>query len=136
MRNNKVIAFVFGRLFLGMSMFGHGAIRLPKLTAFSEGMLKQFAESPLPEILVLPFSYLIPLAEFLVGLLLLIGFFTRGALIGTGLVVLSLIFGTCMIENWNALVPQLLHGAFVIGLLVFADTYNGFSLDKYSAKTR
>ena len=127
--NNTSIAFVFGRLYLGMSMFGHGAIRLPKLTAFSEGMVKQFAESPLPEAMVLPFSYVLPVAELVAGVLLLSGLFTRGALIGTGFIVLALIFGSCMIENWGALVPQLVHGLFVIGLLIFVDTHNRFALD-------
>lgn len=127
--DNKVLAFVFGRLILGLSMFGHGAIRVPKLASFSAGMVKQFAESPLPGSLVLPLGYLIPVAELVLGILLLLGLFTRSALIGTGILMLVLIFGTAMIENWNALVPQMLHGAFVVGLLAFLDDYNGFAVD-------
>ncbi|SEM25575.1 thiosulfate dehydrogenase [quinone] large subunit [bacterium A37T11] len=130
--NNKTLAYVFARLVLGLSMFGHGAIRVPKIGTFSAGIVKQFAESPLPEALILPLSYVIPIAELVLGILLLLGLFTRTALIGTGILLLVLIFGTTMIENWNALVPQMVHSAFVVGLLAFVDDYKSFSIQKRS----
>ena len=70
-------AYLLARLPIAMSMFTHGLERIPKLQAFSEGMVKQFAKSPLPAGMVQAFGTVLPCFEFLTGLLLLIGLFTR-----------------------------------------------------------
>lgn len=127
--SNAVLAFVLARLAIGLSMFGHGIIRIPKLTAFSEGMVEQFAGSPLPQFLVLPFSYVLPFLELTTGLLLLLGWRTREGLLLGAAVMLALIFGTGMIENWGSLPSQLIHAAYFAVLLVFVDRYNGYSVD-------
>ncbi len=115
-------AYILLRLGIGISMFGHGVVRLPKLEAFSAWMVKSFEKSFLPEFLVTPFSYVLPVAEFLIGLLLLAGLFTRAALISGAVVVLLLLFGTSMIENWEALPSQLIHLAFFAVLLQYFKT--------------
>src|SRR5690554_6380756 len=97
---NKKIAYLIVRIAIGLSMFGHGSVRLPKLQAFSEGMSKNFENSMLPEILTLPFSYILPIAEFIIGLLLILGCFTRISAIAGSVVLLSLSFGSSLIENW------------------------------------
>lgn len=122
-------AYLLSRLAIGLSFFGHGLVRLPKLAGFSTWMLGQFSKSFLPEALVLPFSYILPFAELLAGLLILIGLFTRQGLILAGLICLALIFGSTMIENWEALPSQLIHVAFVSVLLVFLP-HNSFAVDK------
>jgi thiosulfate dehydrogenase [quinone] large subunit len=43
--------------------------------------------------------------------------------------MLSLLFGTCLIENWEAVPSQLIHLAFFAVLLNFADA-NSYSLDR------
>lgn len=130
MPNNR-FAFLIARLAIGMSFFGHGAIRLPKLAQFSEGMAKEFINSPLPQALVLPFGYVLPFLELIVGVMLLVGLFTRFAAFAAGLILVSLIFGSGMIENWNAVSVQLIHVAFIVYLLSFADEPNEFSVDHY-----
>lgn len=120
--------FVLLRLAIAASMFGHGLVRLPKLNAFSQWMTGTFEKSMLPQAMVQPFSYLLPLAEFAVGLLLLLGLFTKPALIAGGLVMVMLIFGTAMIENWEALPSQLIHAAFFALLLQFSQS-NQWALD-------
>ncbi|MBC6111716.1 DoxX family membrane protein [Pedobacter fastidiosus] len=122
-------AYLLSRLAIGLSFFGHGLVRLPKLAGFSTWMLGQFSKSFLPEALVLPFSYILPFAELLAGLLILIGLFTRQGLILAGLICLALIFGSTMIENWEALPSQLFHVAFVSVLLVFLP-HNSYAVDK------
>ncbi len=126
---DTVLAFVLARLAIGLSMFTHGIIRLPKLSTFSAGMVEQFANSPLPEFMVLPFSYVLPFLELTSGLLLLLGWRTRAGLLLGGGVMLALIFGTGMIENWNALPTQLIHAAYFAVLLVFVERHNGYSVD-------
>lgn len=121
-------AYLLLRLALGTSMFGHGLVRLPKLHGFSNWMLGSFSKSLIPLALVRPFSYALPIAEFTIGLLILIGLFTRQALIAGGVVMILLLFGTCMIENWNAINTILIHVAF-FGLLLQYLNNNTFATD-------
>lgn len=130
---NNAIAFLLFRLAVAASMFGHGLVRLPKLNGFSAWMVKSFEKSMLPDLLVVPFSYALPIAEFVIGLLLLVGLFTRASLIAGGVVMVLLVFGTAMIENWDALPSQLIHAAFFAVLLVFIK-YNTIAVDHLMKK--
>jgi thiosulfate dehydrogenase [quinone] large subunit len=123
------VSFLLLRLAIGASFFGHGLVRLPKLHAFSGWMVGSFQKSMLPEALVTPFSYALPVAEFIVGLLLLAGLFTRSAAIGGSIIIVLLIFGTCLIENWEALTSQLVHLAFLVIVLQFIQS-NSLALDR------
>lgn len=120
--------FLLLRLAIGVSIFGHGLVRLPKLNAFSNWMVGNFEKSMLPKVLVVPFSYALPIAEFSVGLLLLLGLFTKPSLIAGAVIMILLIFGTAMIENWEALPSQLIHIAFLAVLLQFVQ-YNKWAVD-------
>lgn len=126
-------SFLILRLAIGASMFGHGLVRLPKLAMFSNWMVGTFEKSILPKAMVTPFSYLLPIAEFTIGLLLISGLFTKPALIGGGVVMMILIFGSCMIENWEILPSQLIHAAFFAVLLQFAAN-NTYALDNLLLK--
>lgn len=117
------------RLAVGMSMLGHGCVRLPKLATFSGWMVKSFEKTMLPETLVKPFGYALPFVEGLVGLLLVIGLFTKQALIAGACTMILLIFGSSMIENWDAIPSQLIHTAFFAVLLHFVN-YNDLALDQ------
>jgi len=130
----NTIAFLLIRLAIGASMLGHGLARLPKLPVFSGWMVEIFEESILPKELILVFSYSLPVAEFVIGLLLLSGLFTRGAAVAGGLVMVVLIFGTCMIENWEAIPTQLLHIVFFALVLEFATKSNSMALDNIWGK--
>jgi thiosulfate dehydrogenase [quinone] large subunit len=122
-------SFLLARLAVGTSLFGHGLVRLPKLGKFSHGMAGQFQHSILPQALVIAFGYALPFAEFGIGLLLLIGLFTRTALVAGAVVMILLIFGTTTIEQWDAIPSQLFHVVFCVVLLVFLDRYDSWSLD-------
>lgn len=124
----ETTSFLFLRLAVAISMFGHGLVRLPKLTAFSNWMVGSFENSMLPKIIVTPFSYLLPIAEFTIGFLLLLGLFTKPSLIAGAIVMLALLFGTSMIENWEAIPSQLIHISLFALLLHFAD-YNSWAID-------
>ncbi|SFF03621.1 thiosulfate dehydrogenase [quinone] large subunit [Chitinophaga sp. CF118] len=121
------------RIAIGTSIFGHGLVRLPKLSAFSTWMVNGFEHSLLPKALVLPFSYALPIAEFLVGLLLIAGLFTRPALIIGAAMMIILILGTTLIENWEALPSQLIHVLFLTILLQFIQQ-NNWALDNIIKK--
>ncbi|OON69604.1 DoxX family membrane protein [Hymenobacter sp. CRA2] len=126
---NAQLAFVLGRLLMGANFFMHGLVRLPKLGAFRAGMVSSFADTWLPGALVEAFATVLPLLEFSVGLLLLLGLFTRWALVGGLLILLALVFGTGLREQWDTLGTQLVHGLFFYLLLLHADQ-NRLCLDR------
>lgn len=121
--------YFFARLPIGLSMLGHGLVRLPKLQSFAQGMTDSFEQSYLPSTLVYAFGLLLPILELLVGLLIVLGLFTRIGLIGGLLVMSMLIFGSAAIENWNAISSQLIHSIYMALLLYYVD-YNTLSIDK------
>ena len=123
------LTYLLVRLAVAISLFGHGLVRLPKLNIFSNWMIKSFESSMLPKLLVIPFSYTLPIAEFIIGTLLILGLFTKTALVMGGIVMLMLVLGTCLIENWEALPSQMIHVAFIAILLQFVKNSNAFSLD-------
>ncbi len=127
---DRPIAFLLARITIATSFLGHGFIRLPKLQDFSNWMTGRFSASILPEAVVLPFSYILPFAEFVIGILLLAGLFTRGSLIAGTLLMIVLIFGSSVLEDWAAIPSQLIHAAFCIVLLVYVKEFNIYSLDK------
>ncbi|HEY8895546.1 MAG TPA: DoxX family membrane protein [Niastella sp.] len=129
----NTISFLILRLAIGISFFGHGLVRFPKLQAFSNWMAGNFKKSILPEALVVPFSLVLPFAEFTIGLLLLTGLLTKYALIAGSLVMLLLLFGTTMIENWDAIPSQIIHIALLAFLLHFIDA-NSLALDQLFKK--
>lgn len=125
--------YLLARLPLGMSFFGHGLVRLTKLDTFAHGMAGQFSKSFLPGSLVLSFGYVLPFLEFIAGLLLLLGFFTRFATVLGVIIILSLIFGSSIIEKWDMVFTQLFYGMYLAVLFYFAD-YNKVSIDGWRNK--
>jgi thiosulfate dehydrogenase [quinone] large subunit len=126
-------SFLIVRLAVAASMLGHGLVRLPKLSEFSNWMVSSFEKSMLPSVLVTPFSYILPIAEFVIGLLLVIGLFTRVSLMAGGFIMGILIFGSAMVENWEAMPSQFIHAAFFAVLLSFLQ-YNTCAVDSFLKK--
>ncbi|MDO6437378.1 DoxX family membrane protein [Cyclobacterium sp. 1_MG-2023] len=125
----KSVSYLMVRLGIGISMLGHGLVRIPKLKTFSEGMINNFQDSLLPEFLLIPFSFALPFIEFLLGVLLIIGWQTKRAAIGGGCIMLALIAGTSLIENWSALPSQMIHLLFFVLVYEFNEA-NTFALDR------
>jgi len=116
MKKNQLLYFLL-RLPIAMSLLGHGLVRLPKLTTFSNWMVETMEKSFLPKVLIIPFSYALPILEAIIGLLLFIGFKTKYTIYG-GLALMSiLILGSSSIENWGAIEAQLLHSFYLFALL-------------------
>lgn len=115
--------FFFLRLPLAISLAGHGLVRLPKLATFSEWMVTFMEKSMIPSALIIPFSYILPIAEAIIGILLLIGFKTKYTIFATLTLMSILILGSCSIENWSAIEAQLLHSFYLFGLLWFYEKY-------------
>ncbi|WP_223648411.1 DoxX family membrane protein [Hymenobacter psoromatis] len=130
--NNFELAFVLGRLLLGLNFLLHGLVRLPKLAAFSAGIEKEFATAPLPPALVSAYAHALPFAEGSIGLLLLLGLWTRPALVAAMLVLMSLVFGSSLLEKWSLVGDQLLYGLYIITLVLHLQR-NRLCLDPVAA---
>ncbi|MFC7345121.1 MauE/DoxX family redox-associated membrane protein [Chryseobacterium zhengzhouense] len=116
-------AFFFLRLPVAVSLLGHGLVRIPKLQTFSEWMLTTMEKSAIPSALIVPFSYILPIAEAILGILLLINFKTKYTLYVSLALMSILIFGNCSIENWSAIESQLLHSFYLFGLFLFYEKF-------------
>jgi len=115
--------YFFLRLPVALSIFGHGLVRIPKLQTFTEGMVKSMEKSAIPESLLTPFGYFIPIAEFLIGLVLLIGYQIKYT-IYAGLALMGLlVFGSASVENWTGIEAQLVHSIYLGGLLWYWEKY-------------
>jgi len=115
-------AYLLLRLFTGVDFFCHGFARIftgTHLSGFAQGMVKSMAAAPLPTSLTLATGYSVPLVELLIGILLLLGTFTRFALTLSFLLMLILVFGVGMKQDWAVAGQQLLY-ALVLFVLLFA----------------
>jgi thiosulfate dehydrogenase [quinone] large subunit len=119
--SNHQLAYLLARLTLGINFFLHGLVRLPKLPQFVSGMEQQFSESWLPGFLVIPTAYAIPLAEFILGAMLIIGLFTRKVLTASAVLMMVLIAGCCLIENWSAVGTQMVYALYIFFLIIYLE---------------
>lgn len=127
--NNKEFAYSLLRLAMGVNMFVHGLVRFPKLDEFSNWMVGYFQNTFLPDYLVSILAYSIPFVEFIVGILLILGLFTRQALLVGALLMVVLLFGSCLKENWEWAAFQMIYAIFFFMLSYFIEL-NKISLDK------
>jgi thiosulfate dehydrogenase [quinone] large subunit len=122
-------SYLLARLPVGMSMFGHGFERIPKLQGFVAHMTAPFGKTMLPMSLVTLFAQVLPFFELLTGILVLLGLFTRfGCILGV-VIMLALIFGSCLLEQWENVFTQIIYGAYFALLYYFAP-YNRYSIDQ------
>jgi thiosulfate dehydrogenase [quinone] large subunit len=126
---NERLAYALLRIFVGLNMMMHGLSRMiAGLSEFASKLQLQFAHSPLPPKGVLLFGTVLPVAEMLLGLFLLIGFKTRAALIGGSIWLLILTFGSALIQDWQAAGTQLVY-ALAYAALLFLLRFNALSID-------
>ena len=104
-------AYALLRLLLGIAFLGHGVIRIVNgIGAFAAATVKGMAAAPLPPALVSAFAHAIPIVELALGVLLILGLFTRWALIA-GLLFMSLLMaGVTLKQDWPTAGLQLIYG--------------------------
>jgi thiosulfate dehydrogenase [quinone] large subunit len=119
------------RLSLGTSMLVHGLVRIgPQFWTFVEQTTKQFAPTPIPQSLVRISAMLIPPVELLIGVLLILGLWTRFALVLGGLEMCALIAGSSLLTQWEIVAIQLGY-AFFFSILLRHCQSNRLSLDSW-----
>ena len=126
---DEKVAYALLRAVTGTNLLMHGASRLiGGQSLFAAHLTEQFAHSPLPQWSVRAFGTVLPAVEGVVGLLLLIGWRTRTALIAASLLMTVLTFGSSLVQDWSAAGTQLMY-ALIFSVLMFLRRYNAWSID-------
>ena len=100
-RFDAALAHGLARVALGLNIAVHGYSRLPNLAGFANGMVKQFAATFLPAPLVYITGLGIPIGEALIGTFLFFGLLCRPTLVIGTLLMLLLIFGSSLTQQWE-----------------------------------
>jgi thiosulfate dehydrogenase [quinone] large subunit len=116
-RRDLGLAVSLSRLGLGVNIALHGWTRVFKFDEFAAHLDKQFAHSVLPHGLVTASSYAIVGGECAIGTLLIAGLALRPTLAAGIWLMIALLFGTCLIQDWSAAGDQLIYLGFYAVLL-------------------
>ena len=126
---DRRIAYALLRIVFGVNIFFHGLSRLlGDHAAFLAYLSQQMAKAPLPKSILPPFAAALPWIEATIGLLLLLGLFTRFALVAGSLVMIVLMAGITLAQNWDVAGFQLIYCAIYFVLLTHRGR-NFYSLD-------
>ncbi|HEY0263661.1 MAG TPA: DoxX family protein [Granulicella sp.] len=113
------IAYVLLRVALGVDFLGHGGVRLMHGSAtFAQWMVKTMSTTPLPEAFVYSFGLVLPTIEAILGVLLLAGIATRWVATIGSLLILALMFGTALRQDWQGVALQLFY-SLLFSILLF-----------------
>src|SRR6516225_4945150 len=131
--SDAVIAYAILRLSFGVNIMLHGISRLlGGPSGFLAYLNHYFEHAPLiPKSFLPAFGGVLPPVETALGLLLLLGLFTRFALIAGGLVMTALVFGTNLAQDWNVAGLQLIYCFLYYYLLTHRRERNQWSLDRW-----
>ncbi len=134
--NDKAFAYVLLRFTLGLNIFMHGLSCILAGPAVFAGTLdKMFQETVLAGWPVHAFGLALPWFEAGLGLLLLLGLWTRVALIGGALLIAVLTFGTALRQDWATAGTQLIYAVIYAALLAFLH-WDCYSIDAMLARDR
>jgi thiosulfate dehydrogenase (quinone) large subunit len=127
--NDKSLAYALLRIALGVNFAGHGLIRIYNgVGFFAASTAEHLAKSPLPHSLTFGFSYAIPFLEAILGLTLILGVFTRIALVCGALFMMALTIGVTSNQQWDIASQQLLY-SIAFFLLLYLIEHNTLALD-------
>lgn len=130
--SNATIAYAILRLSFGFNILLHGLSRiLNGRPAFLAYLNHYFEHSHLiPQGMLPLFGTVLPWVETSLGLLLVLGLFSRFTLIAGGLVMAALVVGTNLAQDWLVSGLQLIYCFLYYYLLVHLDE-NIYSVDSW-----
>ncbi len=126
------------RLSLGMLFFfaGLGKFLAPMgVAGVSEKMIEGFKDTILPLALVKPYLYVLPYIEVPLGIVLVLGIYTKEALTVCGFLLLSLALGMAIKQD-HVTVANNLNFVFMTAIALWlASRDNPYSLDRFRKHT-
>ncbi len=134
-KSDIVLAYTFLRLVFGINMFVHGLVRIGNIPGFVESQVGLYKDIAIPAFLIAIPAYLIPIVEFAVGLLLILGLQTRNALIANFLLMMTLMFGVCLLQKWDTAGSQLIYNL-VLFILLAGCNFNLISVDNWLSRRK
>jgi thiosulfate dehydrogenase [quinone] large subunit len=132
---DQYVGYFLLRMAIGVNFACHSYQRWQHLSGFVEGMVRDFAVTPLPAFLITPFASSIPFVEPFIGIFLIFGLCTRQVLIVAGLLLIALTFGTALRGDFQILGIQLLY-SLVLSVLLFSRRFNRLAVDTLLEKYR
>jgi thiosulfate dehydrogenase (quinone) large subunit len=128
-------AYALLRIVVGVNYFNHGFTRLGDIPGFVNSMVEKFQGSFIPEALVRVGAIPVSPLELVVGLLIAIGLFTRGALIVCFALMVMLMYGVTAIQDWDTATSQLIY-CIVLFILLAGNNFNTFAIDSFLRRRR
>jgi thiosulfate dehydrogenase [quinone] large subunit len=128
--SDAVIAYTILRVSFGANIMLHGVSRILMGHAAFLAYLTHYFEkaSYVPVSMLSVFATVQPWVETVLGLLLVIGLATRFSLVAGALVIMCLVIGTNLAQDWLVSGLQLIYASLYYYLLVHLDQ-NRFSVD-------
>jgi thiosulfate dehydrogenase [quinone] large subunit len=125
------VAYFILRAGLGLNIFLHGIVRWKNgRKKFSDLLTRDFEKSFLPLPALKRFGLLLPIVETILGSLLLAGLFTQFSIITGTLLMLLLLMGKSLLQDWQTVSLQMIYIAFY-SLLEWQLQYNYLSADNF-----
>ncbi len=134
-RRDVVTAYVILRIVFGVNFFNHGLTRITDIPGFAESIVQMYTETFVPAAVVRLPAYLIPPLELIIGLLLILGLGTRAALIMGFLLMVLLMSGVTLLQEWDTASSQLIY-CLVYFVLLAGNNLNAFSVDQLRDRQR
>ncbi|QLE02423.1 DoxX family protein [Galbibacter sp. BG1] len=128
--NSKQTAYFLLRITLGMNLLSHGIVRMGNIEGFRNWMDQLFQETFLPWWAVFVWGTVLPIIEFSLGGLLVLGIFTYRALITRAILIVILIVGSCLIQRWEWVGIQMIYSLFFY-FLINNLSNNAYAIDNY-----
>jgi thiosulfate dehydrogenase [quinone] large subunit len=129
------LAYALLRIGLGLNICLHGVVRWAAgLRNFAESLLPMFQKTPLPTWSVVSFGYVLPIVEATIGACVLFGFQTRRALISGSVLMLVLMFGSTLRQDWPTVGIQLTY-SLIYSLLLAGIRFNSYSIDRQLSRS-
>lgn len=131
---NMQLGYFFMRVMLGGQLFFHGFMRfLTGLGAWVDSTMALYEGTYLPEPFLNVTLHLIPLAELIIGALVLLGWFTRWAILASVSLFVVLLYGHTVRQNWSIGHVVVHYGIYYWVMFVFI-RYNWLALDNLGGK--
>lgn len=124
-----VLAYTFLRIIIGVNYFNHGITRIGNIPGFMDAMVESMQGAWMPAFLVRITAAFVPPIELIVGFLITIGLFTRGALVVCLGLMVVLMYGVTIVQNWDTAGAQLIYDL-ILFILLAGLNFNRFSVDQ------
>ena len=122
-------AYLLLRATIGMNILGHGLARIfSGPDQFASTLAASFRSTPIAPAVVIQFASVLPWIEGTIGLLVLIGLFSRLALSAGATLILVLTFGATLHQDWDSAGLQLIYASVYAALLALSNR-NAHSAD-------